>query len=897
VASYDLLAQEPLAPLQEARSSEDLDAAAAQLRRMPEWRDDGATIAEVRGEVDPTFIHHQEHYDRMMGGGTRPDGTTYRGVGGLRSVRMVVEDATAEVVIAGSSEWRPEAHSYLTRIRFSNYGFIAAQPMTWTERARLLLRDDVRVHCSCPAFRYYHAHAATEKGFALEAEDTPARIRNPDDRGGVCKHLEHALKYVAANYATIAGAMKRHRQTEESAVTISRETPVQNVQSIIDRLDVEIESATMTEARILKTNEVGGEKVYGSDNPTITRTVRKAKYAGNLRQVPDEKGRTRLDPGYIRAALPDPKTGKTKIWRQGLGDEEVSNIPKMHRLFSNEVARNPELAKHLEATSSEVGRPALGPDFWHHPTVQKFLQGYDHSKHTDAFGVVPEPDGGRSKFSRHAKPGLATHVSSLMQDAGVKNMEANAIGNHAHTAAVVAIHKLLKRPELKGRKDISFGTPEDAKDMGAERGKDAGRRDPSWDREDFNSWEHAKRFVKNNAPLVLMHMKPNPEGDPSKALVDGINSPMIKVGENPDGTHKLDPHPDPATYWRENLHGKPQQRSLTRKRAVLRTDNTGKEVLDVHDAPARPRDFEFAKSKEVDAAGVPYPKNDAERERIKWLKQNDAYRLKQRELSDVSKANKAKAKAVAAGTEVTGDAVFSFDAPAKAAEPGVSAQPAAKPARAPKPATDLFGAEGLGVDDKTMAHKFTVHKDPVRKPAVKSVFDVGGATPKPKSPAGVSIDKLLPKKDTFSKAHHDEAVGAVHSELKKAHAADLEKDWNDWGHKASPDKWASHKASKPEPSLDDAEDEHIRRKAAAKGLKIGESIIKLTALVEGLSVSQDITASIASAIDKAKKAGMARTADLLKLAASRASCEGGSLPPSSTPADPRGLVGSPAGTP
>ncbi|OPZ66141.1 MAG: hypothetical protein BWY85_00077 [Firmicutes bacterium ADurb.Bin506] len=894
MAEYDLLAQEPLAPLQEARSSEDLDAAAAQLRRMPEWRDDGATIAEVRGEVDPTFIHHQEHYDRMMSGGTRPDGSTYRGSGGLRSVRMVVEDETAEVVIAGSSEWRPQAHSYLTRIRFSNYGLIAAQPMTWTERARLLLRDDVRVHCSCPAFRYYHAHAATEKGFALEAEDVPARIRNPDDRGGVCKHLEHALKYVAANYAIIAGAMKRHRQTEESVVTISRETPVQSVQAIIDRLNVELEAAQLSEAKILKTNEIGGEKVYGTDAPTTFRTVRKAKYAGNLRQVPDEKGRTRLDPGYVRAALPDPKTGQTKVWRQGLGDEEVSNVPKMHAIFHKEVASNPELANHLARTSAEVGRPALGPDFWHHPTVQKFLQDYDHSKHADEHGVV----GGRDAMSvRNAKPGLASRVSGLLQDAGVARPDANQMGNHAHIAAAVAIHKLTKRPELKGRKDITFGTPEDAKDIGEERGKDAGRRDPNWDREDFHSWEHAKKFVKNHGNLVLAHMVPNAEGNPAKALVDGIHAPQIKVGENPDGSPKLGPHPDPATYWRETIHGKPQQRSLTRKRAVLRTDDTGKEVLDVHDAPARPRDFEFAKSKEVDAAGVPYPKNDAERKRIEWLKQNDAYRIKQRELAGVSLANKAKAKAVAAGTEVTGDAMFSFDAPAKAAEPHAEPKPATPKPRAAKSAVDLFGAEGLGVDDKTMAHKFTVHKDPV-KPVKKSSFDVGGPKPVAASaPAGVALSTLLPKKSTFSKAHHDEAVGAVHAELVKNHAASLEKDWNDWGHKAEPGKWDAHKASKPAPTLDDAEDEHIRRKAAAKGLKIGESIIKLTALAEGLSVSQDITAAIASAIEKAKKAGMGRTAEVLKIAASRASAEGGSLPPSSTPTDPRGLVGSPAGTP
>ncbi|MFN7174671.1 MAG: hypothetical protein ACK4MT_08210, partial [Thermaurantiacus tibetensis] len=547
----DLLAIAPLVPIQEARSRDDISRMMDRLRQSSDWRQDGRPIDEVFGEIDPAFIHHTEHYTRMMRGGTRQDGSRYGGAGGLRSVRMSIGEQTAEIVIAGSAEWRPEPHSYITRIRFANYPLIAAQPATWTERARLLLRDDVRVHCSCPAFRYYHAHAATEKGFALIPEDVAAPVNNPRDRGGVCKHLEHALRYVAAHYTTIAGAMKRHRQTEES--TVSTPSPL----SALIRLEAEI--ASLTESRVLHSNlvpmvrynadrkgyvpkehgapdeayhfftgvdgkmeahpasDLSGaqglkpvmEKVYGTDHRWTDRTMRvnvDDKQGPAWRQTLHKKGETRLDTGYVKGT-------KHKV----LGEVTSSLHPKMASVFDKHVRENPDLAARLAKDTEAVGRPAYGPDWWHHPTVQHFLSTYDPVKHSDGDGIV-------HLKARFPSKGLASELDSryeLAEDRG----EAVRLANHAHASVHRALHQLLKNPAEVGKKSTTIDSVSDAvRDAGGEHWPNSGRRDPNWDREDYQTWEATKRFLRTpqGAHMVMMNAIPHKDGV-SAALVQGLH--------------------------------------------------------------------------------------------------------------------------------------------------------------------------------------------------------------------------------------------------------------------------------------------------------------------------------------------------------------------------------------
>lgn len=212
----DLLATLPL--LGEAATRKDLDKILARLRAERQWSTKGLPRTRILETVDDAFIHHRDHADRMMQGG---DG--FRRAKGIKKVTMQASVAECDIVIDGSREWDRRPHSYVSRIRFVNYGRIReAAGLSWLDRGRLLMGDNLMVDCNCDAFRYFYRYPATKRGFALVAEKRKARIRNPEGRGSVCKHLEHALKYLGANYAVIASAMKKHHQNLEESMSADK---------------------------------------------------------------------------------------------------------------------------------------------------------------------------------------------------------------------------------------------------------------------------------------------------------------------------------------------------------------------------------------------------------------------------------------------------------------------------------------------------------------------------------------------------------------------------------------------------------------------------------------------------------------------------------------------------
>lgn len=212
----DLLDTLPI--IGEAKARGDLLKVLSRLRETRQWSNKGWPKREILDEVDDSFIHHREHAEKMMHG---DPAAGYRAAKGIKSVKMNATVETCTVSIDGSREWDRKPHSYQTRIKFNNYKLIrTAEGMSWSDKARLLLEDNVQVHCTCDAYKYFYQWAATKRGFALESQKIPARIRNPKKHGTVCKHLEHALKYLGGNYQVIASAMKRHHQFLEEAMNV-----------------------------------------------------------------------------------------------------------------------------------------------------------------------------------------------------------------------------------------------------------------------------------------------------------------------------------------------------------------------------------------------------------------------------------------------------------------------------------------------------------------------------------------------------------------------------------------------------------------------------------------------------------------------------------------------------
>jgi hypothetical protein len=192
--------------------AEDRLESALRTMRRRNWKTDGTEKAEILAQVDPRFINHDEHLHKLVHGGVRADGTAFKGGGGIRWGGLVVRGGEAVLRTLGSFEYKDAQQIYQQTLRFSNFGRIARTrlDLSWPDRARLLLRDRMKVHCDCPAFRYYYAYTANQKGFGLYPEIRPAKETNPTNRGGVCKHLHLVLKWLGGQYPKMASELKRY---------------------------------------------------------------------------------------------------------------------------------------------------------------------------------------------------------------------------------------------------------------------------------------------------------------------------------------------------------------------------------------------------------------------------------------------------------------------------------------------------------------------------------------------------------------------------------------------------------------------------------------------------------------------------------------------------------------
>ena len=82
------------------------------------------------------------------------------------------------------------------------------------EVARLLLwSGNIRVHCPCPAFKFWGSqYILTQLDAAIIPETRYPHIRNPSLRGIVSKHLNRNLKVLPFHLGDMAGAIKEQRK-------------------------------------------------------------------------------------------------------------------------------------------------------------------------------------------------------------------------------------------------------------------------------------------------------------------------------------------------------------------------------------------------------------------------------------------------------------------------------------------------------------------------------------------------------------------------------------------------------------------------------------------------------------------------------------------------------------
>lgn len=69
--------------------------------------------------------------------------------------------------------------------------------------------NHIQVNCSCPDFKYRYAYMATVKNYGLDTEEIrPASRTNPNNKGGVCKHIARVLNVPSLWSKKVVTALK-----------------------------------------------------------------------------------------------------------------------------------------------------------------------------------------------------------------------------------------------------------------------------------------------------------------------------------------------------------------------------------------------------------------------------------------------------------------------------------------------------------------------------------------------------------------------------------------------------------------------------------------------------------------------------------------------------------------
>lgn len=96
---------------------------------------------------------------------------------------------------------------YVVQIKLDEYPSIASEPdMTTKEKVRLALAGDMKIHCECPAFRFYgYEYITTQIGSnSGSIQNIYPIIRNPNLIGIMCKHCYRAFRRFGSFWSKIA---------------------------------------------------------------------------------------------------------------------------------------------------------------------------------------------------------------------------------------------------------------------------------------------------------------------------------------------------------------------------------------------------------------------------------------------------------------------------------------------------------------------------------------------------------------------------------------------------------------------------------------------------------------------------------------------------------------------
>lgn len=103
---------------------------------------------------------------------------------------------------------------YINKIQMLEYPEIAGEEdLSVRDKVRLAIAGDLRIRCSCPAFKYWgYEYITTELGIHKGQDQTIyPHIRNPRLEGVVCKHLYRSLSALPFNIMSVVSDIMHDR--------------------------------------------------------------------------------------------------------------------------------------------------------------------------------------------------------------------------------------------------------------------------------------------------------------------------------------------------------------------------------------------------------------------------------------------------------------------------------------------------------------------------------------------------------------------------------------------------------------------------------------------------------------------------------------------------------------
>jgi hypothetical protein len=171
-----------------------------QVVRMEDVRTlNEATYKELAGMIDGNFLSQKVRSDALDG------------------IRLLGFEGNIMRFRINSSEFAQNRIQYQCSVQFDDWDEVGPDPdLNYAEKARLLLWvGNIRLHCTDPSYLYWgYNYLLTVLDAAIYPEERKPVIRNPQERGIVCKHLNRILRVLPFYSGKIAAELKSQFGTQ-----------------------------------------------------------------------------------------------------------------------------------------------------------------------------------------------------------------------------------------------------------------------------------------------------------------------------------------------------------------------------------------------------------------------------------------------------------------------------------------------------------------------------------------------------------------------------------------------------------------------------------------------------------------------------------------------------------